>query len=187
MASDLSLSNQLLIAMPGMSSPGFSKTVTLICEHNAEGALGIIVNRLSDTNLGEVLCQMGIDTSDPELASRAIHYGGPVEENRGFVLYEPTKTESPQLAVGSELALSSSQDILQALAADEGPERFLIALGYAGWGPGQLEQELLDNTWLTTTCDPSLLFDTPVSQRWRAAADTLGIDLQLLSTEAGHG
>jgi len=187
MGSTLNLSNQLLIAMPGMADPNFANTVTLVCEHTEEGALGLIINQLLETQLGEVLSQMGLNTDSAKLASSPIYHGGPVEQNLGFVLHQSSSTWPSELAVSDTLALSSSQEILKAIAAGNGPDQFLVALGYAGWGPGQLERELLQNTWLTLACDLEILFETRASQRLQVAAARLGVNLQLLSPDVGHG
>jgi len=180
------LTNQFLIAMPGLEDPNFYHSVTYICEHNEEGALGLIVNRLLDMQLGEILQHMALE--DAELAARQmlVHLGGPVQQDRGFVLHEPLGDWEATLKVTDRIGITSSVDILHAIARNEGPERALITLGYAGWGAGQLEQEMADNAWLSGPANPEILFQTPDEERWRAAAASLGVDLDLLSGDTGH-
>ena len=180
------LTNHLLIAMPNLHDPNFEHTVTYICEHNENGAMGIVVNRPIDIDIGEVFEQMRIPVSTPKVADARIFLGGPVEEQRGFVLHtQPAKWDS-SLQVSEQLSVTTSRDILEAMARGEGSEQALIALGYAGWGSGQLEQELLDNAWLSVPADQAILFDLPPARRWEAAAQLLGVDLNMLSSESGH-
>jgi putative transcriptional regulator len=181
-----SLSNHFLIAMPTLADPHFSHTVTYICEHNEEGALGIIINRPLPITLGEVLKQMKIIPSDSLDTDTPIHEGGPVRREHGFVIHTPAGAWDTSLFITDEIALSTSLDILSAIAHNEGPQRYFIALGYAGWGAGQLEQEMAQNAWLSGPADDTILFDMPLEQRWLAAAALLGVDLNLLSSEAGH-
>jgi putative transcriptional regulator len=181
-----SLRNHLLVAMPALADPNFSQSVTLLCEHNDEGALGVVINRPIDLSLGELLAHLGLETDDAELAARPVYQGGPVQTERGFVLHEPLGDWEHTLAVTETLGLTTSGDILSALATGEGPERVLVALGYAGWGAGQLESELAHNAWLHAPADPELVFDLPVEERWQAAARLLGVDLALLSGDTGH-
>lgn len=178
--------NQFLIAMPALADPNFFRTVTLICEHNADGALGIVINQPTAIRLGELLEHLEIATDREDIAARPVYSGGPVEMERGFVLHQPVGAWEASLQITDQLALTSSSDILRALAEGRGPERVLVALGYAGWGPGQLEQEMADNAWLTSPASLDILFDTPPEKRWHAAARQLGIDLDLLSDGAGH-
>ncbi|MDD3518584.1 MAG: YqgE/AlgH family protein [Chromatiales bacterium] len=177
--------NQFLIAMPALSDPNFFHSVTLICEHNADGAMGIVVNHPMDITLNAVFEHMQIASHEP-VGDAPVYSGGPVQPDRGFILHQPVGDWSSTLRIGDEVAVTTSRDILEALAEGQGPERFLAALGYAGWGPGQLEQEIADNTWLTTPADSDILFALPAAQRWQAAARRLGVDLNLLSGEAGH-
>ncbi len=181
-----SLTNHFLIAMPQLADPNFHHTVTYICGHNEEGAMGIVVNRPLDMDLGELLGHMEIETGDEALRQREVFIGGPVESEHGFVLHSPEKQWKNTLVLSDDVALTTSSDILRAMAAGEGPEKSLVALGYAGWGAGQLEQEMADNAWLSVPADPAILFDTPVHQRWQGAAALLGIDLANLSDEVGH-
>ena len=183
------LTGHLLIAMPGLADPNFHRTVTYICEHSDEGALGIVINRPLDLALGEVFDQLELTPADPALARQPVLQGGPVHPERGFVLHEGD-TDRPgfdaTLTVTDSIRVTTSQDILAALAGGRGPRRALLALGYAGWGAGQLEEELAANAWLSVPATPELIFDTPFEARWRAAARLLGIDLATLSSDAGH-
>ncbi|MCG6864270.1 MAG: YqgE/AlgH family protein [Thiogranum sp.] len=180
------LTNQFLIAMPGLEDPNFFHSVTYICEHNADGALGLVVNRPLEMRLGEILQHIQLDHAEPEARQMPVHLGGPVQQDRGFVLHEPLGNWEATLKVTDRIGITSSIDILHAIARNEGPERSLITLGYAGWGAGQLEQEMADNAWLSGPANPEILFHTPDEERWRAAAASLGVDLDLLSGDAGH-
>ena len=182
----VNLTQHFLIAMPAMSDPHFSKTLTFICEHNDQGALGVVVNRPIDLTLHALLEQIEItpDTDDTKLIF--VHYGGPVQTDRGFVLHTPTGAWQSTLAVGEHIGLTTSKDILQAAARGDGPPRMLVTLGYAGWAPGQLEHELAQNAWLTVNADPHILFETPADRRYDASLKLLGIDLAMLSDAAGH-
>ncbi len=181
------LTGQFLIAMPTLADPNFSQTVTYICQHSEEGALGIVISRPMEMVLGEILASMKIEIARREVAEIPVYFGGPVQPERGFVLHSPLGEWQGTLAVDEDIGLTTSRDVLEAIAAGEGPEKFLVALGYAGWGRGQLEQEMMDNAWLNVPADPEILFDLPPSRRWKAAASRLGIDLDLLSSQAGHG
>ena len=181
-----SLANHFLIAMPNLRDPNFARTVTLICEHSSEGAMGIVINRSTDLRLADVLQQMDIDGAASHHREMPVYLGGPVQNNRGFVLHEPLGSWESTLAVTPSLGVSTSRDILAALADNSGPQRFLLALGYAGWSAGQLEREIGENTWLSGPADHQILFDTPVEARWSAAAQHLGVNLAALSGEAGH-
>ncbi len=180
------LTNQFLIAMPGLEDPNFFHSVTYICEHNDEGALGLVINRPLGMQLDEILQHVQLDQAEPEARRIPVHLGGPVQQDRGFVLHEPLGEWDATLKVTDRIGITSSMDILQAIARNEGPEHTLITLGYAGWGAGQLEQEMAENAWLSGPAHPDILFDTPDEERWKAAAASLGIDLDLLSGEAGH-
>jgi putative transcriptional regulator len=178
--------NQLLIAMPSLADPNFSRTVTLICEHNEHGALGVVINRPTEVRLGELLDHLELTSDNKDIAETSIYAGGPVQLERGFILHTPLGEWESTLKIDTQLGLTTSLDILAAVAAGNGPRQTLIALGYAGWGAGQLEQEIVDNAWLTVPNDPKILFELPVEQRWQAAASKLGIDLNLLAGDAGH-
>ena len=180
------LNNQFLIAMPGMDDPNFAQTVTLVCEHSERGALGIIINRPLTMDLGEVFEQLGLDASQSHVSRQNVLLGGPVQTDRGFVLHSPVGGFESTLPVSEKLHLTTSRDILDALASGQGPERAIVALGYAGWEAGQLEDEMARNAWLTVQVDENLLFDVPAEDRWQAAGRLLGINLLHLSSDAGH-
>jgi len=181
-----SLANHFLIAMPNLRDPNFARTVALICEHTAEGAMGIVINRVTDLTLADVFQQMEIDGSHSAQRTQPVYVGGPVQGNRGFVVHEPVGSWESTLTVGESLGISTSRDIIAAIAGDRGPQRYLLALGYAGWSPGQLEREIAENSWLAGPADRQIIFDTPVEARWEAAVKRLGVDLAALSSEAGH-
>jgi putative transcriptional regulator len=172
--------------MPGMDDPNFSTTVTLICEHNDEGALGIVINRPLELRLAGLFEQLDLTDPDPVAADGPVVMGGPVGPERGFVLHNPGGTFENTLAVSSEIQLTLSRDIIDAMATGAGPEKSLVALGYAGWEPGQLEDEMLANSWLNVPATPEIVFDMPFNQRWMSAAQTLGIDISRISPDAGH-
>lgn len=180
------LQNQLLVAMPGMADPNFVDTVTLICEYNAEGALGIVINRPMNLKLGGLFDQLDVTASDAAIAGTPVLDGGPVGRERGFVLHEPRGRFESSVVVSPDIQLTLSRDVLDAIAAGEGPGKSLVALGYAGWEPGQLEAEILANTWLNVPATPEILFDVPYSDRWLVATRSLGIDVTRLSSDAGH-
>ena len=181
-----SLTNQLLIAMPGMLDPNFSTTVTLICEHNDEGALGIVINRPTSLKLSGLFEQLSVDDPDPQAASNPVLSGGPVGTERGFVLHGPQHSYDNTLAVSDDIRLTLSRDVIDAMAEGKGPQDTLVALGSAGWEPGQLEDEMLANSWLNVPATPEIVFKTPFADRWDSAARTLGIDISCISTDAGH-
>ncbi len=172
--------------MPGMLDPNFSTTVTLICEHNDEGALGIVINRPTTLKLGGLFEQLSVEDASPESAEDPVMAGGPVGIERGFVLHGPGKEYESTLAVSEDIRLTLSRDIIDALAAGDGPAQRLVALGYAGWDAGQLEEEMLANSWLTVPADPEIVFETPFAERWGSAARTLGIDISAMPADAGH-
>ena len=186
MQADDSLVNQLLIAMPGMLDPNFSTTVTLICEHNDEGALGIVVNRPTTLKLGGLFEQLSVKDPDPDVAKSPVLSGGPVGTERGFVLHGPKHSYENTLAVSDDIRLTLSRDVIDAMATGQGPDNALVAIGYAGWEPGQLEDEMLANAWLNVPATPEIVFETPFAARWNSAARTLGIDIASMSTDAGH-
>jgi len=182
----MDLSNQFLIAMPSLADPNFYRTVTYLCAHNAEGAMGIVVNRPLELTLGEVLGHMDIEIQDPVVREMQVLQGGPVQRERGFVIHEPAGEWEAVLRVGGDVGIATSRDILNAVAAGHGPERAVVALGYAGWGAGQLEREVLENAWLSGPADTSIIFDVPYDERWSRAARSLGVDPDRLSGEVGH-
>lgn len=172
--------------MPGMVDPNFNSTVTLVCEHNDEGALGIVINRPSTLDLGGLFQQLSVDDADEKVASTPVLDGGPVARERGFVLHTPSGEFESTVTVSKDIQLTLSRDVIDSLAAGTGPDRSVVALGYAGWDAGQLEQEMLHNTWLTVPATPELIFDVPFEERWASAAESMGIDISKLSPHAGH-
>jgi putative transcriptional regulator len=182
----MNLTNQFLIAMPTLMDPNFYRTVTYLCAHSSEGAMGIVINRPLELHLGEVLGHMEIESSNPYVNNIPVYQGGPVQRERGFVLHHPAGQWDAVLQVSTEIAVATSRDILTAIARGEGPERIVVALGYAGWGAGQLERELSENAWLSGPADTRLIFDVPYQERWESAVRLLGVDLERLSGEAGH-
>ena len=181
-----SLQDHFLIAIPAMADPNFSETVTYVCKHDAEGAFGIIINRPSDLTLAEMLGQLAIEVEDGRCADSPVFQGGPVEPERGFVLHRSDQAFDATLAPGGGIKVTVSSDILTAIGQGTGPESVLIALGYAGWGRGQLEAELTSNAWLTVEADPGVIFDVPFEQRWTAALGLPGVDIQRITNYAGH-
>ena len=171
-----------------LADPNFFHTVTYVCEHSREGAMGIVINRPLSVTVGEVLEQMGITPEDGDtVRNQPVFLGGPVQRERGFVIHQPIGNWEASLAVTDTIGVTTSKDILMAMASGAGPRRSLVALGYAGWGAGQLEREIAANAWLSGPADLRILFDTPIDRRWHAAAMVLGVDLNLLSGEVGHG
>ena len=182
----VNLTQHFLIAMPAMVDPHFAKSLTFVCEHNDQGALGVVVNRPIEMNLHALLEQVSIAPQKEDFKSVAVHFGGPVQVDRGFVLHTPLGAWQSTLAVSSEIGLTTSKDILQAVARGEGPRQMLVTLGYAGWAPGQLEHELAQNAWLTVQAKPELIFDLPADERLAAAMSLLGVGYAKLSDVAGH-
>jgi putative transcriptional regulator len=180
------LANRLLIALPALADPPFARSVTLVCQHDEEGAMGVVVNRASEYTLGDVFEQMGIESPDEALRAQIVLSGGPVHPERGFVLHDGGEGWDSTLAVGESLYVTTSRDILEAMAEGTGPDHAVVALGCAGWGAGQLEHELTEDTWLTVPVDANLLFATPIESRWRAAAGSIGIDLTQVADHSGH-
>lgn len=180
------LTNQFLIAMPALADSNFAQTVTFIWEHNAEGALGIIINRPLQMRLADVFEQLKMPTTTGMHAQQQVLQGGPVQTDRGFVVHYAGGHWEHTRQVSSRIQVTTSPDILDAMARGGGPETALVALGYAGWGAGQLETEIAQNAWLTVPCDERILFDTPYEHRWRAAGRLLGIDLATISPHVGH-
>jgi putative transcriptional regulator len=180
------LTNQLLVAMPAMTDSNFAQSVTFIWEHNDEGALGIIVNRPMEMQLSEVFEQLKMPMAPGVDGFQPVLHGGPVQTDRGFVVHHVGGQWEHTRQVSSRIQVTTSPDILDAMARGIGPATAIVALGYAGWGPGQLETELAANAWLTVPCDERILFDTPFGQRWHAAGRLLGIDVATISPHAGH-
>ena len=186
MSQALTFSNQLLIALPALDDPNFARGVALICQHDDDGAMGVVVNRASEYTLGEVLAQMNLETSDPALRDQIVLSGGPVHPERGFVLHDGAREWDSTLAIGNGLSLTTSRDILEAMAGGDGPAHAVVALGCAGWGAGQLEYELAENSWLTAPADAELLFAMPLEQRWQAAGGRIGVDITRITDYSGH-
>jgi len=178
--------DHFLIAMPKMMDPNFAGTLTYICDHGEQGALGVVVNRPIELNLDSLFSQIGLDLIDEQLKQEPVYYGGPVQVERGFVLHRPVGAWGSTLSVNDRVGLTTSKDILEATARREGPAEILVTLGYAGWGPGQLEDEIKQNAWLTVPADLAVIFAHPANERLHAAIQLLGIDLSMLSEEAGH-
>lgn len=178
--------NHLLIALPSLRDRYFERSVILICQHDDDGAMGLVINRASEYTAGEILQQMGIASTDPALQSKPVLAGGPVHPERGFVLHDGSQPYESSLALGDDLYLTTSRDVLEAMARGEGPRQTLLALGCAGWGAGQLEQELLDDCWLLVPSRHDVLFQLPLAQRWQAAAGSIGIDLLNHAGHSGH-
>lgn len=180
------LQEQMLIAMPSMADPNFSRSVTLLCQHNEHGAIGITVNRVSGFTLGELFFQLNIPCENKELVSRLVLEGGPVSPDHGFVLHTPMAGFASSIQINSDIMVTTSRDILVAIALGDGPQKFLVALGYAGWGDGQLEWELRQNAWLSVRADQAVLFESAVQNRWETAIGKLGINISDLHEVGGH-
>ncbi|MET0517903.1 MAG: YqgE/AlgH family protein [Burkholderiaceae bacterium] len=191
MAQDrIDLTNQFLIAMPGMADEAFSGSVVYMCEHNDKGALGLVINKPISLTLGNLFEKVELSPPHEELAASPVYYGGPVQTERGFVLHEPLDAEgghyNATLAVPGGLEMTTSRDVLEALSNGAGPKRILVTLGYSGWAAGQLEEEIGRNGWLTVDAAPDIIFDTPVEERYAKALALLGVDPRMLSMDAGH-
>lgn len=186
------LSGQLLLPMPGMTDPRFEGSVIYICSHSEEGAMGLVINSpCENINFPELLDQLDIDcdnnvTPDPQLKSIPLHEGGPVESGRGFILHSADYVQGSTLIISETIALTATLDILSAIACGEGPEHYLIALGFSGWGRGQLENEIIRNSWLTIEADAELVFKTDLELKLPRALAKLGIDLSMLSSQFGN-
>lgn len=178
-------SNQFLMAMPGMVDENLAGTVIYICEHTARGALGLVINRPTDLTLASLFERIDLKLEIGPVGDEKVFFGGPVQTDRGFVLHAPAGDYSSSIKLG-ELALTTSRDVLQAVADGHGPARMLVTLGYAGWGAGQLESEMSQNAWLNVAADPVVIFDVPAEDRYPAAMKLLGIDPVMLAGEAGH-
>lgn len=182
----LNLTNHFLIAMPAMADPNFAHTLTFICEHNEQGALGVIINRAIDMDLATLFERIDIELEAPGFAGMPVYFGGPVQTDRGFVLHRPRGDWQSTLPVGDDLGLTSSRDILQSVGTDGHPTEIIVTLGYAGWAAGQLEHELAQNAWLTVKADPRIIFGLASEDRLDGAMKLLGVDFAFLSDEAGH-
>lgn len=191
MADDrIDLTNQFLIAMPGMADDNFARSVVYLCEHNERGALGLVINKPIDIKLKNLFEKVELELDREELAEQPVYFGGPVQTERGFVLHEKLasdgSTYSSTMSIPGGLEMTTSRDVLEALAHGAGPKKVLVTLGYSGWEAGQLENEIGRNGWLTVNADPAVIFDTPVEQRYDRALSLLGFDPRMLSQEAGH-
>lgn len=182
----LSLTNQFLIAMPNMVDPLFARSLIYLCEHGEQGAMGLIINKPSGIALAQLFEQIDLPLTDEKMRTSTVLFGGPVQPDRGFVLHTPIANWQSSLTVTEEIALTTSKDILNAVAEGTGPKRLLVTLGYAGWTNGQLEEEIASNAWLNVQSDLNIMFDTPIGQRYEAAMAILGIDPTSLSGEIGH-
>ena len=185
----LNLANHFLIAMPSMQDPIFGGTVVYVCEHNENGVLGVVINKPTDMTMEVLFDRIDLEVSsaaDRHLESEPIMFGGPVQDDRGFVLHTPGAHYSSSLTVTNDVAFTTSIDVLEAVARGNGPERMMVSIGYAGWSPGQLEDELARNGWLTVAADPRVVFEVPIEERYQAAIKLLGFDPLMLNSEAGH-
>jgi putative transcriptional regulator len=198
MASDfapMNLTHHFLIAMPGLADQTFNRSVVYLCEHSERGALGLVINKPSDMNLKGLFEKIELHLSRPELGEAPVFHGGPVQTERGFVLHEPVFAHGDKpdesvyastMTIPGGLEMTTSKDVLEALATGAGPRKVLVSLGYAAWEQGQLESELAENSWLTVDADPAVIFDTPIEQRYDRALLLLGLEAWKLSPDAGH-
>jgi putative transcriptional regulator len=182
-----SLKDHFLIAMPQMTDPNFSHSVIYICEHSPQGAMGIVINLPLSIHLDDVFNNMKIHTDDKSLANTPVLAGGPIQKERGFVIHKQNNEHwESSLELNADLCITTSKDILEAIASHQGPNDIIIALGYAGWESGQLEREIQENSWLCGPADSKILFDVPAEHRWKAAGLMLGVDMDCLSYDVGH-
>jgi putative transcriptional regulator len=186
MPDSVNLTHHFLIAMPAMADPHFANSLTYVCEHSKDGALGIVVNKPIDMTLSALFEQIEIPLASEGVGGQPVHFGGPVQVDRGFVLHRPLGNWQSTLAISDVLGLTTSKDVLEAVGRGEGPTDMLVSLGYAGWSAGQLEEELAQNAWLTVEADADLLFGLPAEDRLPAAMKLLGIDFSRLSDDVGH-
>ena len=181
------LSGQFLVAMPAMTDPRFHRSVVYLCAHNADGAMGLVVNRLIETvSFAELMKQLEIPLTLGTHATPAVHYGGPVESGRGFVLHSTDYQSDSTVTISQGIRLTATLDVLRVMASGRPPQQCLFTLGYAGWGAGQLDRELLENAWLPVPATPALLFETPLAQKWEKILGHMGVSPMTLSTDAGH-
>ncbi|PZQ16580.1 MAG: YqgE/AlgH family protein [Rhodanobacter denitrificans] len=181
------LANQLLIAMPGLRDANFARSVTFVCQHGEDGAMGLQINRLSEYRLGDLLDQMSMRSELTDVNDAPVLIGGPVQPERGFVLHSPHGDWESSFRISERISVTTSRDILAAIAEGNGPRQSLVTLGYSGWGAGQIEQELRENAWLTAPVSEQILFETPLDRRWQAAAAILGVsDLVQLAGYVGN-
>ena len=186
----INLTNQFLIAMPGMAGDTFAGTVIYMCEHTEKGALGLVINKPIDIKLKNLFEKVELTLDRDDLAEAPVYFGGPVQTERGFVLHERLSDDNGHynstLQIPGGLEMTTSKDVLEALSNGGGPKKVLVTLGYSGWGAGQLEDELKRNSWINVSAAPEIIFDTPAEQRYDKALSLLGIDARMLSQEAGH-
>ncbi len=186
----MDLTDHFLIAMPSMADPNFTRTVIYVCEHNDEGAMGLVINAPIGIDVGNMLKQIEVQPVHPQICTKSLRTpvlnGGPVATDRGFILHSLKDEYQSSIDINGQLAVTTSKDILTVLGTEAEPKQYLVTLGYSGWDAGQLEQELLDNVWLTTPADASIIFDTPATLRWKKAVQSLGIDVSQLSIESGR-
>ena len=180
------LTNHFLIAMPQLADPNFFHSVTYICAHNEDGAMGIVINRPLAMALGDVLSQMDLEPDSAAIAALPVYLGGPVNTENGFVLHRPAQEWDSTIAITAEVAVSTSRDILEAIARGMGPADALLALGYAGWSAGQIEAEIAQNAWLSGPANLDIIFNTPSDKRWQRAASLIGVNLDSISHDVGH-
>ena len=194
-ADQINLTHHFLIAMPGLEDAAFAKSVVYLCEHSARGALGLVINKPTDINLRNLFDKVDLPLGREELARTPVLQGGPVQTERGFVLHEAVVAEggdgnesvyASTMTIPGGLEMTTSKDVLEAIATGSGPRKLLVTLGYSAWGEGQLESELAENSWLTVGADPAVIFDTPVEQRYDRALLLLGLEAWKLSPDAGH-
>jgi len=183
---DSSLQHHFLIAMPAMADSFFHRSVVYICEHDEQGAMGLIINRPTHVMLTELLSHLDIDNSETIPTTTPVLFGGPVQKGQGMVIHNSHASWQTSLQLSEELFLTTSTDILATIGSDQGPKDAIVTLGYSGWDAGQLEQEIADNSWLTVAANNDILFNTPADQRWQAAAKLLGVDINLMSNTVGH-
>ena len=194
-ADPINLTHHFLIAMPGLEDASFARSVVYLCEHSARGALGLVINKPTDISLRNLFDKVDLPLGREDLAATPVLQGGPVQTERGFVLHEPVVAEGADpgesvyastMTIPGGLEMTTSKDVLEAISTGAGPRKVLVTLGYAAWGEGQLESELAENSWLTVGADPSVIFDTPIDQRYDRALSLLGLQSWMLSPEAGH-
>jgi len=195
-AESINLTHHFLIAMPGLQDESFARSVVYLCEHSARGALGLVINKPSDINLRNLFDKVDLPLAREDLVAAPVFQGGPVQTERGFVLHEAVFKDSDAesketvyastMTIPGGLEMTTSKDVLEAMATGAGPRKVLVSLGYSAWGEGQLESELAENSWLTVGADPSVIFDTPVEERYEKALSLLGLKPWMLSPEAGH-
>ncbi len=180
------LTNQFLVAMPSLSDSIFDRSVVLVCQHNEDGALGIVINKITELHMKDILSELDLEVDDVPEVDIPVYFGGPVQVERGLVLHDSNQSWAATIPVGSELGLTMSKDVLEAISEKRGPSWCIPLLGFSGWESEQLESEMQDNLWLSTPADSSILFDTPIHERWQRAASLVGVDIGSISTIAGH-